>query len=838
MRKGLLFAAALCLASSAMAQTTIGTALTAKSGNNTYNVGVGQTKTLYWAFTADKDYMATVTPYGDSEHASVYFKGEDESLGTQLAWNLTSDWASRMYILEKGKTYIFEIPATGEATTGLAGFTLNLDETKNLGTGLTADAPVEIQLGETQTYGNPSYSPDSKNYTVYATYTAKEDGQLRIKTSQNVSKATVNGKDITAVYARGQRTFNIDTEAGKTYAINFNNVSIPFFTATTEVVKVTPGSIDAPFTLKEGENTVPAEAGKYYFTYSPSKKGYLHITSDAKLENGQVRLYLNNFSATSDNEDDIALGDHRPYAGSKIGSYELRAELASTSYTYYVVVDKPATSQAENFNLAMEDYQPGETAETAIPVDMSQAEASVTVPTANGTYYYSITVPANTNKFLVVKSATKLSRGSLVSLNVGTGTWGATQMENNLLKKDVSNTADKTYLLTVKSNEDSPLKLSFSYTDIEKGSLVSNPKEAVAGVNTIDFDGAEYYTYTATKDGKLAITIDGDVDVAFPVDPKESLFDMNDTYKKGNVYFISAKKGTQYYINLEGVTQGTTFTLAETEFDKGEVRSNPIEMTGDTYTFDENTSNLWLKYTATKTGIIDFSCDVPFGYGIIGIAKNKNDAVVSMADSDGSGNKAYQGIFPVEAGDELYIQVNIDDDIQGKKLTIVNRDPEVGEAMSNPIILESGQTVDISKASIMESIWIKAKLTQAKNVFILSGEDCEIQLSPRLESDKISYSGGLPQWEEVTLPDNTSAYGFTIEASTTPEDFYFRVVRADSQAKLTYDPTSTGISNIESTSDNKKSIYTINGQKVNQITGSGVYIIKSNGTAKKVVVKK
>ena len=51
-------------------------------------------------------------------------------------------------------------------------------------------------------------------------------------------------------------------------------------------------------------------------------------------------------------------------------------------------------------------------------------------------------------------------------------------------------------------------------------------------------------------------------------------------------------------------------------------------------------------------------------------------------------------------------------------------------------------------------------------------------------------------------------------------------------------PTGSGISHIETATDSKPAIYTINGTKINSITGSGVYIIKSNGKTKKVVIKK
>lgn len=195
MRKTLLFAAALCLASTAMAQTSVGTALTAKTGDNTY--WATSQSDLYWKFTPDKDYVATVTPIGDVTFPEVSILGDDESL-TSINGVMSSDWASYMYALQAGKTYIFKVADALQSS----GFSLAVAEAKGLGNGLTEDSPATIELGETQTFGNPTYS-GTGNYNVYTTYTAKEAGQLRIKTAQAVTAATVNGTKVSAVYSGG-----------------------------------------------------------------------------------------------------------------------------------------------------------------------------------------------------------------------------------------------------------------------------------------------------------------------------------------------------------------------------------------------------------------------------------------------------------------------------------------------------------------------------------------------------------------------------------------------------------------------------------------------------------
>ena len=825
MRKTLLFAAALCLAATTATAQTFADPLTPTEGNNSYQAT--SPSTIYWKFTADADYIATFGQYGDSEVPMVAI--ESNGRPSYITGVTASDWVTKIFALEKGKTYYFTINA---AAKGEVGFSLKLDKTENLGAGLTAEKPVEIKVGTTQLLGNPCYPEDSyDDVNVYTTFKAEKDGQLQIKTEQYVSSAKVDGTAISAEIVNGKKVFKINTKAGNTYAINFT-LGIPFFIATSEVVEVKEGAIDMPYVMKEGENTIPAEAGKYFFTYKPDKTGYLNITSDAKTAGNKVSIYRNKINATNGNN---AAGQ------SADGSYDVRAELTSTYYTYYIVVDKTtATDKAETFNVKMEDYQPGETAGTAIPVNVSETATAITLPGAKGKYFYTITVPANTKKLLTVESTAALSEGTSAYVNTSEGYYGATKMENQIIKRDVNSTREQKYYLVVTSNEATPLTLNIRYADVEKGSLITEPKEAKLGQNTIDFDGTEYYTYKATKSGKLAIEVSDGAKVTFPL--SATGYGVNDTYQKGNTYFIQATKGEEYLITISDVKKGSTFNLAETDFEAGELKSNPIVMTEDTYILGENTGNLWLKYTVTKTGIIDFSSDVPFDDDFfIGIAKNDASAPTSMADdiqdaatlADSRPNriKLYQSTFEVKEGDVLNIQVQMPGDVKGKKITLTQRAPEAGESINNPIILTQGKTINVAKASLMKPIWVKANLVEGDNTFEVAGGSATPMSNCRLSGDGITYEGQPVAWD-------ANGTKFSVYSSKAGE-FVFMIGYAEGNATLTFiDPTGSGISHIETATDSKPAIYTINGTKINSITGSGVYIIKSNGKTKKVVIKK
>ena len=598
-----------------------------------------------------------------------------------------------------------------------------------------------------------------------------------------------------------------------------------------ELADTQEGTPDKPFVLKEGENTVPAEAGEYYYSYTLSKTGYLNITSDEKLEDGKVSVYTNIFSAQNKRN---AAGE------SATGSFNVRTEIKIARGTYYIVVNKKtATAKAETFNVKMEDYQPGETAGTAIPVNVSETAETITLPGAKGMYYYTFTVPANTKKLLTVESPKALSEGTSAYVNTSDGTYGATYMKNQIIKRDVNSTREQKYYLIVTSNETAPLTLNIRYADAEKGSLITEPKEAQLGKNTIDFDGTEYYTYKATKSGKLAIEVSDGAKVTFPL--SATSYGVNDTYQKGNTYFIEATKGKEYLITISDVKKGSTFNLAETNFEAGELRSNPIVMTEDTYTLGEDTNNLWLKYTVTKTGVIDFSSDVPFDDNyFIGIAKNRADAATSMAndiqdestlnDKKPKRTKLYQSTFEVTEGDVLYIQAIMPGDVKGKKITLTQRTPEAGECISNPIILTKGKTINVAKASMMKPIWVKANLVKGDTFEVAGGSATPIY-NCKPSGDGITYEGTSVVWDE-------SGTKFTVDPKTVGE-VTFMIGYAEGNGTLTFiDPTGSGISHIETATDSKPAIYTINGTKINSITGSGVYIIKSNGKTKKVVIKK
>lgn len=90
----------------------------------------------------------------------------------------------------------------------------------------------------------------------------------------------------------------------------------------------------------------------------------------------------------------------------------------------------------------------------------------------------------------------------------------------------------------------------------------------------------------------------------------------------------------------------------------------------------------------------------------------------------------------------------------------------------------------------------------------------------------------------MTLPDGSYATDYNISKEVAG-DLYFEVKYIEGGTVFSWvDDSTSGIGRVETTDDSQASIYTVGGIKVSQTSDKGVYIIKSNGKTKKVVVKK
>ena len=171
-------------------------------------------------------------------------------------------------------------------------------------------------------------------------------------------------------------------------------------------------------------------------------------------------------------------------AESETGSYNVRVEVPYLGSTYYIYVNKlDGTDEDETFTFKMEDYKAGE--KESNPISLAELPATQTLATAKGTYYYSVTVPANTVKFLAVKSdVTNPAYGTQLAIYpVGGSSYnGATG--SDFAKLNVTNSAETTYIIKVTSEEASPLTFQVYYEDILPGDVMTDLGGGVWGGGT------------------------------------------------------------------------------------------------------------------------------------------------------------------------------------------------------------------------------------------------------------------------------------------------------------------------------------------------------------------
>lgn len=843
MKKSLLIASLFLTATAGWAQDSMETALDATAGqdNTTELTAEG---TAYWKYTASQDELIYVGPKEGNSYVYAYV------YGTKDGQNVTT--SNSMKSAQNGNKYIYPVPAgttvyiAVEGSAGTVGFNLTAAAMDLSNDGLDENTPKEIKTGETQYMGNAYATSSYTNYNMYTTYTATEDGQLVISSKDYFGNYTVNGGSSTyaeSKYVDGAYVYTAKASvtAGQTYTIVFSAYNPIVFSS--EMTHPTAGSLEMPFELStESENIVPADFGTYYYTYKPDKKGYLTFKSDDEFT-GTLEIYPSksylNYGST--------------YANAVFtNTLNGRSEVTSTYSTMWIKVEKTESTEAEQkFTFSADDYAQGETSSNPIALDLPVE--SQTLPNASGTYYYSVEVPANTVKFLVVKALSDVTN-TTISVYPQSSSWNSTTSETGLVKVDVTGTADATWIIKVKSAESQPVSFSVDFADINKGDAITNPLEAVLGENVFVGEGTQYYTYTATKNGKLSVTLDNaQATVAFP----EGTGKYDGTYEttqSGSTYYITATAGTSYYITITGAVVGEKFTLAEDEFAEGESMSNPVKVGEDgVYAINKDKLPVWVAYTATKSGRLTIEIpDVEVDYQNDNVNYMKatdaySNSLLKYMGTDDSGNYIFQlqQKVNVKEGDVVYVNIvslsNITDDT---KLVFTLNEVGTGESKDQAILLELNEETEIGVPTAAEPVWCK-----------IVGNGEQIQLKASDTAMGYWYTGEDAQDDE----SEDASFSITSEEGDPEFGWYYLYTREVSEANVHYlkfiragystltvtllsgqdENVTNGINSVE-TAEGGMQVYNLSGQKIAETTSglkAGVYVVSKNGKTQKVLVK-
>lgn len=842
MKKLLLLLLTAVCAVTAMAQSSEETALELQGGENPWTLDAPGGY-AYWYYTPTENTLLTVSP--SAGYISVYtYDGEGDAATQVYLRGVNPSQLTSIFSLESGRRYY--VLASGSDTGTL---TAEMTIGENIGKGLSADDPMPIVVGEEAYMGSSIVA--GSNLTSYAEYTATEDGVLQLTLTTYV-QVSVNGGAPTSAesVSSGEYVYKFTVENGQTYDLTFTHYG-PFI-LTAEVTHPVEGTLDMPFTLVEGDNELPAEAGEYWYTFTNTSTGYGVINGGTGLR-AQVKVYNNKANIDYD----------QTYAESLPGSFDVRFELPYPGTTYYIWVNRGmSVDQPSTLTFAVEDYKQGEKEDN--PILLESLPATETTSNAGGTYYYAVDVPAGEHKFLNVEALSEITNtATSVAVYVQGNSYNATSGNASVRAEVNGGTSGQRYMIRWTSSESSPIEFTASFEDIRQGDLISEPLDAVLGTNEIDADGTRYYKYTPTKNCKLVLAGTIEMAVSFSV-YSYGYYTPVTASQTGAEYSLTATEGTEYYIQIDNAKAGDEFTLAEAEFEQGETRDNPVIVEDGKFTFGAETyGDYWLQYTADRAGKLVIESDVPYNYTERMQYGRSTDSYLSdmvMSSYDGSTSTTVYGAeVSVAAGDVFLVNLKMAAPHEGCVITFTIRDFEAGESASTAIELQKDETVSVPSVSRTAPMWYKVSLPEACNITITADNFISGYWYQGLESTTGSgeYMTFNYSYDEETY---VTTYTFTKEVAAAG-DYYIMIDQCYGNTNMTF--TSDGTSGIGSVgtgssisvnggtlninADNADvRVYTVSGAAVvsEKVSGSasfsldkGIYIVKINNTVKKVIVK-
>lgn len=842
MKKLLLLLLTAVCAVTVMAQSSEETALELQGGENPWTLDAPGGY-AYWYYTPTENTLLTVSP--SAGYISVYtYDGEGDAATQVYLRGVNPSQLTSIFSLESGRRYYV---LAGGSDTGTLTAEMTIGE--NIGKGLSADDPMPIVVGEEAYMGSSIVA--GSNLTSYAEYTATEDGVLQLTLTTYV-QVSVNGGAPTSAesVSSGEYVYKFTVENGQTYDLRFTHYG-PFI-LTAEVTHPVEGTLDMPFTLVEGDNELPAEAGEYWYTFTNTSTGYGVINGGKGLR-AQVKVYNNKANIDYD----------QTYAESLPGSFDVRFELPYPGTTYYIWVNRGmSVDQPSTLTFAVEDYKQGEKEDN--PILLESLPATETTSNAGGTYYYAVDVPAGEHKFLNVEALSEITNtATSVAVYVQGNSYNATSGNASVRAEVNGGTSGQRYIIRWTSSESSPIEFTASFEDIRQGDLISEPLDAVLGTNEIDADGTRYYKYTPTKNCKLVLAGTIEMAVSFSV-YSYGYYTPVTASQTGAEYSLTATEGTEYYIQIDNAKAGDEFTLAEAEFEQGETRDNPVIVEDGKFTFGAETyGDYWLQYTADRAGKLVIESDVPYNYTERMQYGRSTDSYLSdmvMSSYDGSTSTTVYGAeVSVAAGDVFLVNLKMAAPHEGCVITFTIRDFEAGESASTAIELQKDETVSVPSVSRTAPMWYKVSLPEACNITITADNFISGYWYQGLESTTGSgeYMTFNYSYDEETY---VTTYTFTKEVAAAG-DYYIMIDQCYGNTNMTF--TSDGTSGIGSVgtgssisvnggtlninADNADvRVYTVSGAAVvsEKVSGSasfsldkGIYIVKINNTVKKVIVK-
>lgn len=851
MKRFYFIALSLLFALVGFAQSTIETALDLKVGENEHFDEQATSYTdAYWKYTASKDEVIVAEALYKCNVSCVEAVENDGKLTEK---NMPSAmWGLKyVYPAPAGKTIY--IHANGYQKMGVS---VEITESKDLLKGTDASNVAEVVPGTLQFFGNSDNYGTSR--PIYAKYTPEADGVLKLVAYGSAASVACNGATYDFNYNRtdGTNVASVVVKAGQENIMQIIGYGAVAFKA--EMTHPQPGSLDMPFTLVDGANVVPAAAGEYWYLTTTDKRGALTISSDAALTDGQVSIFRNM----------NAINNGYTLAQSAVNSYSLKYD-TEANQTYYIKVDKKVATEAdEAFNYTIAEYKPGDRQDT--PINITDLTKEYAAPSGQVTYF-AVALAANEKKILNVEATSDVENASTQV--------AVYQYENNAVtgNKKVSTIVDggyygATYYIKWTSMESNDVTFKVGFEELQQGDDISNPLEAQLGENIIPSAGTKYYKFTPAKSMKLEVTVPEGVTVQFP---KSTLLYQGyyETTVKGQTSFIEATEGNSYLMILSNVKADDKFTVAEGAWQVGEARSCPVVVEDGKYVLgDETASNLWLKYTVKKSGVLTVDADIEYSYKqSVGICKDDGISepvsfYTSVKDENGNWSTIYRKNLTVQEGDSYLVQLKLSQPYSGKVVSFTEREAQVGETPLNPLVLKENTPLQIPTATSDMPVWVKMTLDvgdanfESDNMFTsfiyfglenakneMYGNNFRMTYQSAGQGNPYGkYTGVMSLYNDDQAGDYylqiVSCNGATLTATGDAVVTGIKDVTADQNNQIRLSGKSISV-----TADNARvEIYAINGAKVAeaQVAGTrnfdlpmGIYVVKVDGKTQKVALR-
>ena len=746
---------------------------------------------IYYKYTAPADQSQLVT-ISTSCMASL-----DGSSNTSVSGIYSSTGTA--FPVSAGKTIYFQIGGWNQTSVS---FTVSM-EAANVDAGKTCDDPVI--LSEEKSFV-PSNKQGYSTIDSYLSYTCEEDGLLEIHFSNSASGIKVynecNGtqlETVDAAYMNSEYVAKYAVEAGNTYIFALASYN-PMYAWVVLTHPVEGESCDFPFVAAE-ENTLPKEAGTYYYGYTTTEEGYLVIDSEESFAGNTITLWE---SCTAYSE-----------TASVTGYMAVRAHVYS-GYKYIIEIEKAETTAEDGtFTVKFENEKPGDSEYN--PYKITDIEEAITTPKYNGTYWYKVQVPAGDNCFLVVDAKTSNTNNSQVEIYKDSETYSTLGQGTNYAKAEVQGGGN--YLIKWICNEGiNSFDFNIYYEEMTAGSTCSSAIAAVEGENELGGASELYYSYTATQSGWLIVDTDITIDITF-LRGCDSWSGFYPATKAGTETKAEFREGESCIIKFTNVEEATTFYLSMEDYAEGECCEKAIAIEAGDTAIPAAVGKFYYKYTAEKDGVVTINSDLAYEgvydgnyttYSMISYATDCNNYFTTIQYSEG-GTTIFSGKTIVTEGTTVYILVQTVTAQADRVLTVGIRDLEPGEGCAAPIEVQPG-VVRLQATTYDKPVWYGIQLEPG--VFTVSGNDYfYMELYDSCDTNSyLAYSSY----------DSASGSGYKLVYNIQTSGFYY--LKQTSQ--YAYDVTISGVYTSVDKVESNESV---------RVEGNNI-IVNANGTRTEVVI--